>query len=51
MLLWIRSLPGHKHRKDFVDDYEYDLTQHPLALYPHLEECMPSDVSQYLNRI
>ncbi|RDD36500.1 Protein FAM47E [Trichoplax sp. H2] len=31
-------------RKDFVDDYEYDLTQHPLALYPHLEECMPPDV-------
>uniref|UniRef100_A0A8C8Z0J6 Protein FAM47A n=1 Tax=Prolemur simus TaxID=1328070 RepID=A0A8C8Z0J6_PROSS len=31
-------------RKAFVDDIEARLTQHPLALYPNLEEDLPADL-------
>lgn len=40
-----RSLPLQQQRRDHINDIEYGLTQHPLALYPHLEESLPPDVS------
>lgn len=41
----IRVLPLQQQRREHVDDIEYNLTQHPLALFPHLEESLPPDVS------
>ncbi|XP_070553617.1 protein FAM47E-like [Ptychodera flava] len=43
-VVFSKSLPLHQMRRDHIDEMEYGLTQHPLALYPHLEECMPPDV-------
>ena len=40
-----RSLPLQQQRRGRVDDIEFNLTQHPLALFPHLEESLPPDVS------
>ena len=39
-----RVTPLQQQRRDHIDEIEYGLTQHPLALYPHLEECLPPDV-------
>ncbi|XP_003725580.1 protein FAM47E [Strongylocentrotus purpuratus] len=36
--------PLQQQRRDHIDEMEYGLLQHPLALYPHLEESMPPDV-------
>ncbi|XP_061115355.1 putative protein FAM47D isoform X2 [Conger conger] len=33
----------HAHRKH-LSEVEYTLTQHPLALYPHFQECMSSEL-------
>lgn len=33
--------------RDHIDEVEFGLTQHPLALYPHFEENCPPDVSVY----
>lgn len=29
-----------------MEDIEYNLTQHPLALFPHLEESLAAEVSK-----
>jgi len=39
-----RQVPLMKMRHDHIRDVEYGLTQHPLALYPHLEEGMPPEL-------
>jgi len=39
-----RVTPLQQQRRDHIEEIEYGLTQHPLALYPHLEECLPPDV-------
>ncbi|XP_071486113.1 protein FAM47E-like [Diadema antillarum] len=36
--------PLQQQRRDHIDEMEFGLLQHPLALYPHLEESMPPDV-------
>merc|ERR1712050_338902 len=36
--------PLQQQRRDHISEIEYGLTQHPLALYPHLEECLPPDL-------
>lgn len=38
-------MPLQKQRRDHIDEIEFGLLQHPLALYPHLEEGVPPDVS------
>ncbi|XP_002734990.1 protein FAM47E-like [Saccoglossus kowalevskii] len=43
-VVYSKALPLHQMRQDHIEEMEYGLTQHPLALYPHLEECMPPDV-------
>lgn len=43
--VWARSVPLQQQRRVRVDDIEFNLTQHPLALFPHLEESLPPDVS------
>ncbi|CAH1777660.1 unnamed protein product [Owenia fusiformis] len=43
-ICYSRVTPLQLQRRDHIDEIEYGLTQHPLALYPHLEECMPPDV-------
>lgn len=35
-----RIMPLQQQRREHIDDIEYGLLQHPLALYPHLEECV-----------
>ena len=40
-----RATPLQQQRREHIDEIEFGLTQHPLALYPHLEECLPPDVS------
>ncbi|CAK8684565.1 unnamed protein product [Clavelina lepadiformis] len=39
-----KQLPLQQIRRDHVDEVEFGLTQHPLALYSHLEEGMPPEV-------
>jgi len=39
-----RKLPLNKMRLDHINEVEFGLTQHPLALYPHLEEGMPPEL-------
>ena len=39
-----RVTPQQQQNRDYIDDIEYGLVQHPLALYPHLEECLPPDM-------
>ncbi|XP_064153537.1 protein FAM47E isoform X2 [Anguilla rostrata] len=36
--------PQQQARRHHVAEVEYTLTQHPLALYPHLQECMPPEL-------
>ena len=45
LFLSYSSLPLQQQRRVRVDDIEFNLTQHPLALFPHLEESLPPDVS------
>ena len=44
-ICYARVTPLQAQRREHIDEIEYGLTQHPLALYPHLEECLPPDVS------
>uniref|UniRef100_H2ZJI7 Protein FAM47E n=1 Tax=Ciona savignyi TaxID=51511 RepID=H2ZJI7_CIOSA len=39
-----KSLPLQQKRRDHINEVEYGLTQHPLALYPHLEEGMSPEL-------
>ena len=43
-ICYARATPLQQQRRDHIDEIEYGLMQHPLALYPHLEESMPPDV-------
>ncbi|XP_067948879.1 protein FAM47E-like [Watersipora subatra] len=36
--------PLQKQRREHIDEMEFGLIQHPLALYPHLEEGVPPDL-------
>lgn len=45
-----RSLPLQQQRRGRVEDIEFNLIQHPLALFPHLEESLPPDVSLFVIR-
>ncbi|XP_031550330.1 protein FAM47E-like [Actinia tenebrosa] len=42
--IYSKALPLQQQRREHVEDIEYNLTQHPLALYSHLEESLPPDV-------
>lgn len=39
-----KMTPLQQQRREHIEEVEYGLTQHPLALYPHLEECLPPDM-------
>ncbi len=39
-----KTTPLQQQRRDHIGEIEYGLMQHPLALYPHLEESMPPEV-------
>nr|CAB3244496.1 protein FAM47E [Phallusia mammillata] len=39
-----KRLPLQQKRSDHIEEVEFGLTQHPLALYPHLEEGMPPEL-------
>ncbi|CAD5112581.1 DgyrCDS1794 [Dimorphilus gyrociliatus] len=39
-----KVLPLPKQKQDHVAEIEDGLQSHPLALYPHLEQCLPPDV-------
>lgn len=41
---YYKTTPMEQQRRDHINEMEYGLLQHPLALYPHLEESMPPDV-------
>ncbi|XP_064609752.1 protein FAM47E-like [Liolophura sinensis] len=43
-MCYSRCTPLQQQRRDHIDEIEYGLSQHPLALYPHLEECIPPDL-------
>ncbi|XP_072263201.1 protein FAM47E [Pyxicephalus adspersus] len=36
-----KLLPLQQQRREYIAEIEYGLTQHPLALYPHLEDGIP----------
>ena len=44
-IAYSKLTPQQQQRRDHIEEIEYGLTQHPLALYPHLEESMPPEVS------
>ncbi|OCU00071.1 protein FAM47E [Xenopus laevis] len=39
-----KLLPLQQARREHIAEIEYGLTQHPLALYPHLEEGLPPEL-------
>lgn len=39
-----KVLPQQQSRRDHIEEVEFGLKQHPLALYPHLEEGMPPEL-------
>jgi hypothetical protein len=39
-----RTLPGCQRRRSYLDAVEQSLLSHPLALYPHLENALDSDL-------
>ncbi|XP_018431679.1 PREDICTED: protein FAM47E-like [Nanorana parkeri] len=39
-----KLLPLQQTRREYIAEIEYGLTQHPLALYPHLEESISPDL-------
>uniref|UniRef100_A0A8C5LSI5 Protein FAM47E n=1 Tax=Leptobrachium leishanense TaxID=445787 RepID=A0A8C5LSI5_9ANUR len=39
-----KVLPRQQARREYISQIEYGLTQHPLALYPHLEEAVPPEL-------
>ncbi|KAG9468831.1 hypothetical protein GDO78_021874 [Eleutherodactylus coqui] len=39
-----KLLPQQQARREYICGIEYGLAQHPLALYPHLEEGVPPEV-------
>ncbi|XP_053556757.1 protein FAM47E [Bombina bombina] len=39
-----KLLPLQQARREYIEEIEYGLTQHPLALYPHLEEGVPPEL-------
>jgi len=39
-----KVLPMVESKKERIDQLIYGLTQHPLALYPHIEESLPTDL-------
>ncbi|XP_056001624.1 protein FAM47E-like [Ostrea edulis] len=43
-ICYSRSTPLQQNRRDHIDEIEYSLVLHPLALYPHLEESVPPEV-------
>ena len=43
---YTKATPLQQGRRDLIDEIEYGLTQHPLALYPHLEESIPPEVNK-----
>ncbi|KAK3727515.1 hypothetical protein QZH41_009835, partial [Actinostola sp. cb2023] len=42
--IYSKALPLQQQRREHVEDIEFNLTQHPLALFPHLEESLAPDV-------
>ncbi|KAK3100779.1 hypothetical protein FSP39_025196 [Pinctada imbricata] len=43
-ICYSRSTPLQQSRRDHIDEIEYSLIQHPLALYPHLEEAVSAEL-------
>ncbi|KAL8611908.1 hypothetical protein ACOMHN_061989 [Nucella lapillus] len=43
-ICYSRVTPLQQLRREHIDEIEYGLLQHPLALYPHLEECVPPEM-------
>lgn len=41
-----KQLPMVQTRREKIERIISDLNQHPLALYSHLEESLPTDVSK-----
>ncbi|KAM5194209.1 protein FAM47E-like [Mantella aurantiaca] len=43
-ICYSKLLPLQQTRREHIAEIEYGLTQHPLALYPHLEEGIPPEL-------
>ncbi|XP_076467691.1 protein FAM47E-like [Babylonia areolata] len=43
-ICYSRITPLQQQRREHIDEIEYGLLQHPLALYPHLEESVPPEM-------
>ncbi|PVD35190.1 hypothetical protein C0Q70_06471 [Pomacea canaliculata] len=43
-----RITPLQQQKREHIDEIEYGLLQHPLALYPHLEESVPTETFEDL---
>ncbi|XP_078532061.1 protein FAM47E-like [Lissotriton helveticus] len=43
-IVFSKLLPLQQARREYIDEIEYGLTKHPLALYPHLEDGIPPEL-------
>ncbi|XP_042323229.1 protein FAM47E-like isoform X2 [Sceloporus undulatus] len=43
-IIYSKLSPAQKAKKDYIAQTEHCLAQHPLALYPHLEESVPPEL-------
>lgn len=43
-ICYSKALPSQQIRREQIEEIEYGLSQHPLALYPHLEEGVPPEL-------
>ena len=44
-----KKIPLAQARRDYIENIIQDLSQHPLALYSHLEDALPPDVFILIN--
>ncbi|XP_051866096.1 protein FAM47E [Pristis pectinata] len=43
-ICYSKALPLQQAKREQIEEIEYGLSQHPLALYPHLEEGVPPEL-------
>ncbi|XP_072107996.1 protein FAM47E isoform X2 [Mobula birostris] len=50
-ICYSKALPLQQAKREQIEEIEYGLSQHPLALYPHLEEGVPPELFENIVEI
>ena len=48
-LYFSRELPSAERRRQLIDSYLSTLLDHPMAIFPHFNETLPTDVRDELS--